>query len=69
VVDHALERRRSIGKAKRHDLVLIISITSSKGSFVFVAFLDANMVESYKEVERGIPLRFGDPFSHFRNKW
>jgi len=36
---------------------------------VFVAFLDADIVESYREIERGILLRFSDPFSHFCNEW
>jgi len=69
VVNYALERRRGIGKAKGHDLILVISMASSKGSFVFVAFLDTDVVKPYREIERGILLRFSDPFSYFRNKW
>jgi len=69
VINYALEYRRGIGKAKGHNLILIMSIASSKGCFMLVAFLNANIVKSYREIERSIPLRFSNPFSYFRNKW
>ena len=69
MVDYALERRRSISKAKGYDLILVISVTSSKGSLIFVSFLNPDIVKSYREIEGGILLRLSDPFSHFRNKW
>ena len=69
MINYALEYRRGIGKAKGHNLILIMSIASSKGCFMLVAFLNANIVKSYREIERSIPLRFSNPFSHFRNEW
>ena len=68
MVNYTLERRRGISKAKGHDLILVISMASSKGSLIFVAFLNADMVKSYREIEKGIPLRLSNPFSYFRNK-
>ena len=69
MVDHALKRRGGISKAKGHNLVLIMSIASSKGSLMFVALLNTYVIKSYREVERGILLRLSDPFSHFYDKW
>ena len=51
MVDYTLERRGGIGKAKGHDLILVISITSSKGSFIFISFFNLDIIKSYGEIE------------------
>ncbi len=47
MVDYALKRYRGIGKAERHNLVFIISITSLKYSFIFISFFNLDIVKPY----------------------
>jgi len=51
MVNYTLEYRKGIGKAKGHNLILVISIASLKGGLIFVSFLNPNIVKSYGEIE------------------
>jgi len=51
MVNYALKRYRGIGKAKGHDLILVISVASLKGGLIFVFFLNSDMVKPYREIE------------------
>ena len=53
MVDIGLESCRCIGKAKGYNLVFKIAISSSKGSFLLVAFVDSNLVVGVPKVNLG----------------
>ena len=46
VVDKSLARSRCISKTKWHDEKLEEAITSSEGSFPFIAFFDLDLIEA-----------------------
>ncbi len=47
MVNYTLKRYRGISKAKRYNLVLIISIISLKYSFIFISFFNLDIVKTY----------------------
>ncbi len=51
LVDIALERGRCIGKSKRHDLVLKVTIVGLKGRISFIAFLDPHLIVGMGQIE------------------
>ena len=44
ILDKSLKGGRSIGKTKWHDLVLVVSVSCVKGSFLDVILMNLNLV-------------------------
>lgn len=53
LIDEALEARRSIGKAERHDLVFEVTIPSSEGGFPFITFADPHRMVRFRQIQLG----------------
>src|SRR5918997_847645 len=50
VIHHMLENSRSIGKAKRHDIILKMAIPCTESCLPFVSFLDSYEVVSSPQI-------------------
>ena len=68
-VDVTLEAGRCIGKTKRHNLVLKMTVLSLKGHLPFITFLNSHLIIGAGEVQLGKSLCTFQSIKRFTDEW
>ncbi len=53
LIDVALKRSRCVGKSKKHDLILDLTITGPEARLLFIAFSDPHSMVGIGQIELG----------------